>query len=151
VDGLSQTRVDAIARGDFIVQRADGLFSYQLAVVVDDIAMGITEVLRGEDLAGCTGWQLALYAALGAPPPGFGHLPLLLGSDGKRLSKRDAGLTVAELRARGMDAPEIVGLLAASAGLVPPGTRVMPHELWPDFTLARVKEAATRLDSLGLD
>jgi len=128
------------AQGDFVVQRADGTFSYQLAVVVDDIAMQISEVVRGADLAGCTGWQLALYRALGAFPPTFVHVPVLLAADGKRLAKRDGALSIAELRARGVEAPTIVGALAESVGLVQPGTRREPGELVADFALERLRE-----------
>jgi glutamyl-tRNA synthetase len=138
VDACSGELVAPLAQGDFVLRRADGMFSYQLAVVVDDIAMGISEVLRGDDLAGCTGWQLALYDALGAPRPGFAHVPLLLGEGGRRLAKRDAAASIAELRAQGKQADEIVGTLAASVNLVPAGTRVLPSALIADFSLARV-------------
>jgi len=132
--------VSPSALGDFVVQRADGTFSYQLAVVVDDIAMQVSEVVRGADLAGCTGWQLALYAALGANPPTFVHVPLLLAADGKRLAKRDGALSIAELRAHGVEARTIVGALAASVGLVPEGTRCTARELVAEFALSRVAD-----------
>jgi glutamyl-tRNA synthetase len=140
VDACSGERVEPLAQGDFVLRRADGLFSYQLAVVVDDIAMGISEVVRGEDLSGCTGWQLALYDALGAPRPEFAHVPLLLDSDGKRLAKRDAAASIAGLRAQGRHAAEIVGMLAASVSLVPAGTRALPAELIANFSFARVSD-----------
>jgi glutamyl-tRNA synthetase len=136
--------LDNLARGDFVVQRADGLVSYQLAVVVDDIAMRMTEVLRGEDLAGCTGWQLALYEALGAPAPAFMHVPLLLDESGKRLAKRDGARSIGELRQSGVSADVLVGALAASVGLVPEGTRIMPAELIADFEIERI--VATTID-----
>ena len=75
--------------GDFVVLRRDGLFAYQLAVVVDDALMGITDVLRGADLAPSTPRQILLYRALGLSPPRFWHVPLMLGEDGQRLAKRD--------------------------------------------------------------
>ena len=80
--------------GDFLLRRSDGIFAYQLAVVVDDAAMGVTEVVRGADLLASTPRQLLLYRLLGLEAPAFYHFPLLLGSDGQRLSKRnaDAGL-----------------------------------------------------------
>lgn len=130
--------VSPSALGDFVVQRADGTFSYQLAVVVDDIEMQVSEVVRGADLAGCTGWQLALYRALGANPPTFVHVPLLLAADGKRLAKRDGALSIAELRTHGVEARTIVGALAASVGLVPEGTRCSARELVADFALPRI-------------
>jgi glutamyl-tRNA synthetase len=138
-DGLLGA-VAPTAHGDFVVQRADGTFSYQLAVVVDDIAMQISEVVRGRDLAGCTGWQLALYRALGANPPTFVHVPLLLAADGKRLATRDGALSIAELRTHGVEARTIVGALAESVGLVPEGTRCAARELVSDFALSRVAD-----------
>jgi len=139
VDGASGLQVRPVARGDFVVQRADGLFSYQLAVVVDDIDMRISEVLRGEDLAGCTGWQLALYDALAAPRPAFVHVPLLLGSDGKRLAKRDGASSIRSLREAGQTPAQVVGKLAASLGLVPTGEGVLPGELVAGFSLAKLQ------------
>jgi glutamyl-tRNA synthetase len=87
--------------GDFIVWRKDGLPAYELAVVVDDAAMGITEVVRGEDLLLSTARQLLLYAALGLQPPDFYHTPLLCDSSGQRLAKRHGALSLRELRAAG--------------------------------------------------
>jgi glutamyl-tRNA synthetase len=100
--------------GDFVLQRADGVVAYQLAVVVDDIAMGITHVLRGRDLLSSTARQLLLYRALGAPPPLFAHVPLLLGPDGEKLSKRNGGAVPADF-----DPPRVLAQLAALAGLSP--------------------------------
>jgi glutamyl-tRNA synthetase len=138
--------VEPSATGDFVLQRADGVVSYQLAVVVDDLAMQVTEVLRGADLAGCTGWQIALYGALGATPPRFVHVPLLLGPDGKRLAKRAGARPISALREAGLSAETIVGALAASVGLVPPGVRVAARELVADFALDRVVESAIDLE-----
>ncbi len=87
--------------GDFIVWRRDGIPSYELACVVDDILMGITEVVRGADLLKSTARQLLLYEALGKPPPLFYHCPLICDSNGRRLAKRDRALALRELRARG--------------------------------------------------
>jgi glutamyl-tRNA synthetase len=145
VDGLRGEHRAPVAAGDFVLKRADGLFSYQLAVVVDDIAMAITEVVRGDDLSGCTGWQLALYEALGATPPAFVHLPLLLGPDGKRLAKRHASVAVASYREQGISPERVVGFLAHSAGLVPQGTAVSAAELVPEFTLEHVSAQATHV------
>ncbi|MDB4989949.1 MAG: glutamyl-Q-tRNA synthetase [Myxococcaceae bacterium] len=138
-DGLLGS-VAPVAAGDFVVQRADGTISYQLAVVLDDIAMQISEVMRGDDLAGCTGWQLALYEALGAEAPAFVHVPLMRDSDGKRLAKRHGSQSIAELRALGVDAITIISTLAASVGLVELGTRVCAAELVESFSLARICE-----------
>src|SRR5690606_14313239 len=110
-------------RGDFVVQKRDGGPAYQLAVVVDDAASGVTHVLRGDDLVPSTPRQMLLYRALGREPPAFGHLPLLVGPDGRRLAKRHGDTSLAALRAAGVPPECVVGYLAASAGLVPFGTR----------------------------
>jgi glutamyl-tRNA synthetase len=89
--------------GDFLVWRKDGIPSYELAVVADDIAMGITEVVRGEDLLLSTARQLLIYRALGATPPTFYHCPLVRDASGNRLAKRDKAQSLRELRAGGMD------------------------------------------------
>jgi glutamyl-tRNA synthetase len=115
--------------GDFVVRRADGVPAYQLAVVVDDIAMEITEVVRGEDLLASTVRQLLLYDALAAPPPAFAHVPLLLGDDGVRLSKRHRGTTLHEMRAAGETAEVIVGRLAHRHGLRPTAEPVAARDL----------------------
>ena len=101
--------------GDFILRRSDGVFAYQLAVVVDDAAMGVTQVVRGADLLSSTPRQLYLYRLLGLPEPEFYHLPLLLAADGRRLSKRDGDVSLEQLRSRYTSA-EIVGRLAYLAG-----------------------------------
>ena len=82
---------------DFIVKRADGVFAYQLAVVVDDAAQGVTQVVRGADLLSSTPRQIALQQALGYPTPDYIHLPLVLGPDGKKLGKRDGALPLPSL------------------------------------------------------
>lgn len=150
VDGLTGRTVEPVAKGDFVLRRADGLYSYQLAVVIDDIAMGISEVVRGADLSGCTGWQLALFDALGAPAPRFVHVPLLMGPEGKRLAKRDGAASIGSYRARGRAPEELVGWLAASAGLVPQGTRARARELVSEFSLDKVRRETTwtSLDAL---
>ena len=94
--------------GDFIVWRADGWPSYQLAVTVDDAAMHITEVVRGADLLLSTARQLLLYDALGAPPPAFYHCPLLVDSEGKRLAKRHDSLSLRQLRMKNFNPAELI-------------------------------------------
>lgn len=145
-NGLRRSAPPDAAAGDFVVRRADGLHSYQLAVVVDDAAMRITEVLRGDDLAGCTPWQLALYDALALPRPAFVHVPLMLGPDGKRLAKRHGAIALSELRDARTQPEVLVGWLAASAGLVSAGTVASPRALVDDFALERIRAAATRLE-----
>ena len=118
--------------GDFLLRRSDGLFAYQLAVVVDDAAMGITEVVRGADLLSSTPRQLLLYELLGWEAPEFFHFPLLLSPDGRRLSKRDGDLGLASLRER-YTPEEIVGKLAYLAGQNPGGGPRTPEELARGF------------------
>jgi glutamyl-tRNA synthetase len=123
---------------DFVLRRADGTAAYQLAVVVDDAAMQISHVVRGDDLLRSTPRQLALYSALGLPAPAFTHVPLVLSPAGERLAKRTRPSSVGDLRAAGLPADQIVGALAASVGLVPEGTRARPTDLVAEFDPARV-------------
>ena len=132
--------------GDFVIRRADGIPAYQLAVVVDDAAMAISDVVRGDDLVGSTARQLLLYRALGAAPPRFAHVPLVLGPDGARLSKRHGAIGVRALRDRGRSPAHVVGLLAATLGLVPAGTTCLPRDLVSTFDLSRITRAPTTLD-----
>lgn len=127
---------------DFVLRRGDGMFSYQLAVVVDDIAMQINEVVRGDDLMSSTPRQLALYQALGAQPPRFLHVPLLLAADGGRLSKRHQSPSIAQYRAQGVPASVIVGWLAASLGILDAPEPVTPSELIASFELSRLQLTA---------
>ena len=130
--------------GDFLLRRSDGLYAYQLAVVVDDAAMGVTEVVRGADLLSSTPRQLLLYRMLGLTPPRFCHFPLLLDSRGRRLSKRDGALGLEALQSR--YAPEeITGRLAYLAGLNPPAAPRSPEELLEDFDWERVPREDIRL------
>ena len=102
VDRTYGAQCEALATecGDFLVRRSDGVFAYQLAVVVDDAAMGVTEIVRGCDLLGSTPRQIYLQHLLGLPTPHYAHIPLLMSPDGRRLSKRDRDLDLGELRAR---------------------------------------------------
>ena len=136
------------APGDFVVARADGAPAYQLAVVVDDAAMRIDEVVRGDDLLPSTARQLLLYAALGWKPPTFGHVPLLLGSDGVRLSKRHRGTSLAELRQVGFGAEQVVGRLAWLLGLRERPEPIRAADLMEGFSLERIapRPAGIRID-----
>ena len=107
----------ALDVGDFVLQRGDGVFAYQLAVVADDVAMGITDVVRGADLLTSTPRQIWLAQLLGAKPPRYAHVPLVVLSDGSRLAKRLGGATVKELRGRGLRPERIIGALAHGLGL----------------------------------
>ena len=118
--------------GDFILRRSDGVYAYQLAVVVDDAWMGVNQVVRGSDLLSSTPRQLWLQEALGLPHPAYGHVPLLLAPDGRRLAKRDRDQELDALKAR-YTAPELVGRLAWAAGLLPEYAPAAPEELIPLF------------------
>ncbi|HVU51254.1 MAG TPA: tRNA glutamyl-Q(34) synthetase GluQRS [Polyangia bacterium] len=135
---------------DFVLRRADGTASYQLAVVVDDAAMEIGRVVRGDDLLTSTPRQLALYAALGVPPPAFAHVPLVLAPGGARLAKRTRPASLGDLRARGVTPEAVVGALGASAGLCAPGARPRARELVAGFSLARLDRAPAVIDADSL-
>ncbi len=119
--------------GDFILCRSDGVYAYQLAVVVDDAAMGVTQVVRGSDLLDSTPRQLWLQEELGLPHPEYGHVPLLLAPDGRRLAKRNRDQELGALQNQ-YTAPELVGRLAHLAGLIPEPAPVTPAELVPLFS-----------------
>ncbi|MCE9589107.1 MAG: tRNA glutamyl-Q(34) synthetase GluQRS [Planctomycetes bacterium] len=104
--------------GDFVVATKAGLPAYQLAVVVDDARRGVTDVVRGDDLLSSAARQLWLYRMLDlTPPPRYWHLPLVLGTDGRRLAKRHGDSRVATYRAQGVTPERIIGLIAAWSGL----------------------------------
>lgn len=124
--------------GDFILRRSDGVFAYQLAVVVDDAAMGVTEVVRGRDLLSSTPRQIYLFRLLGFEPPEFAHTPLLLASDGRRLSKRDRDVSLDALIERGFSAEDVVGRLAFLAGLLDRPQPASAVELLPIFSWEKV-------------
>lgn len=119
--------------GHFVVRRGDGQWAYQLAVVVDDAAMGITEVVRGADLLRSTAAQLLLYRALGLAPPTFAHVPLLVDDHGERLAKRTGALTLHDLRAAGVPPERVLGLVAHGLGLVPERVPVRADDLLASF------------------
>lgn len=121
--------------GDFILRRSDGIYAYQLAVVIDDGAQGITEVLRGRDLLDSTPRQLYLYRLLGLKPPVFSHIPLLLSPDGRRLSKRDRDLDLGMLRTQYRSPEPLLGYLASLAGLLDRPFPVSANDLVPLFSL----------------
>jgi glutamyl-tRNA synthetase len=122
LDGSSQV-------GDVVLRRGDGFLAYHLATAVDELSLGISEVVRGEDLFWATGPQVALMRLLGGEPPAYGHVPLCRDAQGQRLSKRNGAEGLAGLRRQGMDAAAVIGELAASAGLVQDGTRLSAAEL----------------------
>lgn len=102
--------------GDFVLKRGDGIYAYQLAVVVDDLAMGVTEVVRGADLLGSAPRQVLLAELLNGTPPSFAHVPLILGEDGQRLEKRNPRHTLRGRRQSGAGAAEVLGQLCRTLG-----------------------------------
>jgi len=102
--------------GDFVLRRGDGVFAYQLAVVVDDLAMGVTDVVRGADLASSAPRQALLARLLGGSAPRFAHIPLLLGEGGARLAKRARSVTIREQRDLGRDPEDLVRSIARAYG-----------------------------------
>jgi len=142
VYGEIRERVDETV-GDFVLRRRDGLWAYQLAVVVDDLAMGVTEVVRGADLLDSTARQIQLFEALesvfgpGATPV-WGHVPLVRNAEGEKLSKRDQGLTLRSLRAAGARPEALVGRLGWSLGLTDRPEPCRPQELIPEFAWERI-------------
>lgn len=138
-DGHLGRYTENLARdcGDFYLRRADGVFAYQLAVVVDDARMGVTEVVRGADLLNSTPRQLYLYRLLGLEAPRFFHAPLLLAPDGRRLSKRDGDQSLENLRAR-FPADAIIGKLAWVYGLQPKPEPRSAQSLVAEFDWNRI-------------
>jgi glutamyl-tRNA synthetase len=137
--------------GDIALRRSDGVVAYQLAVVVDDAAQGVTHVVRGADLLASTGRQLELYRLLElGPPPAHAHVPLLLGGDGERLAKRHGAVGLAELRAAGADPRAVTGWLAHSAGLLERPEPVAPAELVAQFDPAALERQPTQIDARSL-
>jgi glutamyl-tRNA synthetase len=124
--------------GDFIVWKSAGTPAYQLAVVVDDAEMGVTEVVRGDDLIPSTPRQLLLYAALGLSPPAFAHVPLVVGEDGRRLAKRHGDTRLSALRDAGVKPDALVGLLAWSCGWIAKPDPITPREMLPHFRLEAI-------------
>lgn len=148
LDGLQGHQSMNLQRenGDIIVRRADGVAAYQLAVVVDDAAAGVSEVVRGRDLLTSTPTQIYLYRLLGKEPPAFYHVPMLLAPDGRRLSKRDGDLDFGALRKK-YTPEEITGLLAFLCGLIPRWEKVSVQELVQEFSWDKIRPGDITLDT----
>ncbi|HEY6099486.1 MAG TPA: tRNA glutamyl-Q(34) synthetase GluQRS [Anaeromyxobacter sp.] len=142
VDGVHGAREVDVgeAVGDFVVARADGIPAYQLAVVVDDAAMAVTDVVRGDDLLSSTARQILLYRALALSPPRFAHVPLVVGEDGARLAKRHGALSLGELRERGAEPHAVIALLAELSGMAAGGSAA-PRDLVPGFDVSKLPRA----------
>ncbi|MEE1287452.1 MAG: glutamate--tRNA ligase family protein [Bacteroidaceae bacterium] len=126
--------------GDYIIRRKDGAWAYQLAVVVDDALMGVTEIVRGRDLLLSSPQQIHLRELLFPSPltVDFFHHPLLCNSEGQRLCKRDKSMDLGYLRGTGITPQEIIGKLAYLAGLTDTTTPITPSELLPLFSWDKV-------------
>ena len=148
-DGLSGPQRENLARdcGDFVLRRSDGLFGYQLAVVVDDALSGVNQVVRGRDILSATPRQLYLQRLLGYPQPAYFHIPLLMDEQGRRLAKRDRDLDLTAL-ARRFSPEEIIGMLACAAGLQEEPRPAPLDELVPHFNWAKVKREDIRLPDI---
>lgn len=142
-EGLSSLSFDDMILGevrgdidDFVLRRGDGTIAYNLAVVVDDAAMGVDQVVRGDDLASSTPRQILLQRLLDLPSPPrieYAHVPLVLGPSGARLAKRDGAVTLGEILANGVSAAEVTAMFAESLGLAEPGERVSAQGLVERF------------------
>ena len=142
-----EVRIDLSREGgDFVVWRNDDMPAYQLAVVVDDAAQGVTEVVRGDDLLSSTPRQLLLYQALERTPPQFVHVPLVVGPDGKRLAKRHGDTRMSQLREHGVAPEALVGLLAWSCGWQARPRPISARELLPRFDLHAIPPGPFVLD-----
>jgi glutamyl-tRNA synthetase len=138
--------------GDFPLARHPDGVGYQLAVVVDDIAMDVTEVVRGSDLLACVPWQILIHRALapGRALPEFRHVPVLIDNDGKRLSKRCGSLTLASLFERGVGRERILGLLGFWCGWAEFGEELSIDELLRRYEPSTLQSMKPRLDAAAL-
>ena len=131
--------------GDMVVRRADSVYVYQLAVTVDDGEAGVTEVVRGMDLLSSAPRQMYLQELFGFPHPEYGHVPMLLAPDGRRLSKRDRDLDLGVLRMR-MKPEHLIGVLACAGGLLDQCTDISAGELAKEFSWNRLRGDRIFLD-----
>ncbi|MGZ6983125.1 MAG: glutamate--tRNA ligase family protein, partial [Ilumatobacteraceae bacterium] len=130
---------------DVVLQRNDGVPAYNLAVVVDDAAQGVTDVVRGDDLLATTSRQIELHRLLGLPVPRYAHVPLVLAPDGTRLAKRHGAVTLDDLAARGASPGDVCARLAASLGIDTDGQAVMAGDLLDRFAPELMPRAPWRL------
>ena len=126
------------AVGDVVLRRADGFLAYHLATAVDELSLGIVDVVRGADLWTATGPQLAVMQRLGGTPPLYWHVPLWRDGQGRRLSKREGGVGLEVLQRQGLDAAAVLGLMASSLDLLPAGSRLSSQELLQQLSLTEL-------------
>ncbi|MBK9073171.1 MAG: hypothetical protein IPL79_19555 [Myxococcales bacterium] len=146
--GADLSQAPARDLGDPVVRSNNGAIAYMLAVVVDDAADGITRIVRGRDIAPSTATQVALQRMLGYPTPTYRHHPLLLAAEGEKLAKLHGSYPLSHLRAAGLTAPQLCGMLAALMGLTSEATSTSPDALVRDFSWQRVAadDVAVRFD-----
>jgi glutamyl-tRNA synthetase len=136
---------------DVVLARADGVPAYNLAVVVDDAAQGVDQVVRGDDLLSSTPRQMHLQRLLGLPTPEYAHVPLVLGEMGSRLAKRDGAITLRELVERGETVSSVRDAIAESIGCGPAGNHPEPFELWAaQWSLDRLAREPVQLSNFAL-
>jgi glutamyl-tRNA synthetase len=133
-----------------VLQRSDGVPAYNLAVVVDDAAQGITHIVRGDDLLSSTPRQRLLQQLLGLPVPEYAHVPMVLARDGSRLAKRHGAVTLADLAERGVNAMQTLARLGASLGLCAVDDLVTVDDLVKRFHLADIPRVPWQLSSADL-
>jgi glutamyl-tRNA synthetase len=143
VAGVYQGKVD-----DVVLQRGDGVPAYNLAVVVDDAAQGVTQVVRGDDLLSSTPRQMLLQQLLGLPTPEYLHVPLVLGSDGERLAKRHGAVTLSQLADQGVSTSDVVAWLARSLDFTVPVDRLGVRGLLDQFDPSTVPRRPVTLGEL---
>lgn len=136
--------------GDFLVARRDQVYAYQLACAVDDGELGITEVLRGADLLESTPRQALLQSALGLSSPSWTHVSLVTAANGRRLAKRDGSISLASLRASGVDPRALVAWVAESCGMEPQA-RLSAFEALPNFEASQLSNASVAFERADLD
>ena len=130
-----------------MIQRGDGVFAYQIAVAVDDVTQGVTEVVRGADLLSSTARQIFVMTQLGAEPPSYAHAPLVLGPGGERLAKRARGVPIRDHREAGTDPRTIVAWLGRALGLAREDEpRLWPRDLIGRFAWGRISRGSVTLD-----
>jgi glutamyl-tRNA synthetase len=134
---------------DFVLRRADGVAAYNLAVVVDDAAQGVDQVVRGDDLLATTPRQVLLQRLLDLPTPTYAHVPLVLGPDGERLAKRHGAVTLADRAAVGEPIGRTIGWMASSLRLASPGESLTATDVLGRFDPTLLPSSPTVLDARG--
>lgn len=133
--------------GDFAVRRSDGVFAYQLAVVIDDADQHITQIVRGDDILHCTPRQVLVYRLLGKPIPQYAHVPLVYDHEGERLAKRHQHFEIRMLRDAGVRPQAVIGYLAYRAGLQPEPVPALPEQFANCFRLKDIPLGRVQLEA----